>query len=447
MEFSKKIKKIMVASVTAITLFAGVSSSIISADNSSSASVSTSKLTQTKNQQLQLDIKGGIAVDEKTGQILFQQNANQPLPVASVTKLLTTYIILDAIKSGKLSWDQKITPTQNIVNVSQDTSLSNVPLSADKQYTVKSLYEAMLIYSANGATMALAQAVAGSQKVFVDLMKKQAEKFGIKDAQIYTTCGLTNSQVKNDAYPGAADNAENKFSAKDVALIASKLLQKYPEVLKTTSIKKLNFNNGNGETEMQNWNWMLPGGSSSYANLPVDGLKTGTSDAAQACFVGTTNKDGHRIITVVLGAQHKNDEDNSRFIQTQKMMSYVYDTYKYVTLDKGTNLAKVSVYQGKAEKVNVKSAKQIGLWIKKDQSQKEIKAKIALNKNATEKGALKAPVKKNKVIGKLTFEVNGQKVPTIFDDKGCQVIAQSAQNTEKANLFQLMWRKITGIFN
>nr|WP_321315298.1 serine hydrolase [uncultured Ligilactobacillus sp.] len=401
------------------------------------------KAAETKNdtnQDLKLDVKGAIAIDEKTGQVLFAQNATEALPVASLSKLLTLYIVLDEIKAGKLSWDQKITPDKTTAEISQDTSLSNVPLRTDKQYTVKSLYEATLIYSANGAAMALAQAVAGSQSKFVDMMRKQVKKFGIKDAEIYTCNGLNNEQMKSAAYPGAAKDAENKFSAKDMAIISMKLLHKYPEVLKTASVQKKDFDNGNGQTVMENWNWMLPGQSSSYELLPVDGLKTGTSDAAGACFVGTVNKDGHRLITVVLGAQHNSDTDNSRFVQTQKLMSYVYNTYNYVTLDKGQEKASLPVYHGKEEKVKVQSDQAVGIWLKKGTSKKDITAKAVANKKLTKDGALEAPLKEGQTVGKIKLEVSGKTIKTVSSD--IELNAQTTTAVKKANIFEIIYRSI-----
>ena len=130
-----------------------------------------------------------------------------------------------------------------------------------------------------------------------------------------------------------------------MALLSQRLIKDYPEVLKTTKITRMKFNNGTDQTEMENWNWMLPGLAKAYSELPVDGLKTGTSDSAGACFAATVNKDGHRLITIVLGAKHDSQEDLSRFEETQKLMSYCYNNYTYTSLAKGTTFKRPMLYR------------------------------------------------------------------------------------------------------
>lgn len=453
MHLIKKLQKILIGLVTLVTVFAvedTVTVQAASSLNSSLAATSTissnSKTTQ-QNQGLHLDAKSAIAIDEKTGQILYQQNADQSVPVASLSKLLTLYIVIQAIQDGKLSWNQMIKPSDNVCAVSQDTSLSNVPLEQGKQYSVKALYQATLIYSANGAAMALAQAVAGSQKKFVNMMRQEIKKLGINDAQIYTCNGLTNKLMKNDADSGVSPNAENKFSAKDMALISMKLLQEYPEIIKTSSVKEMNFNTGNQQVQMKNWNWMLPNGQCSYTLLPVDGLKTGTSDAAGACFVGTTNKDGHRIITVVLGASHKNDSDPARFVQTQKLMSYIYHTYDYVTFKKGQKVATLPVYHGKQVNIKITNASAEGLWLKKGTKANDVSVKINVKKSLLNKkgNALTAPLSNHETVGTMKFMVDGQNLETVNGTK-CGSSAQTATAVRKANIFEIAWRWVTNLF-
>lgn len=324
MKFFKQLKRVAISLIAAVTFGSALTYAVANAYSSTSASAATISNT---NSSLKLNVKAAIAIDASTGQVLYAKNANKALPVASMTKLLTVYLLLKAIKSGKLSWNQKITVDSASQKVSQNTSLSNVPLKSGYKYTIKSLYQATLIYSANGAAMALGYAIAGSHTKFINMMRAEAKKMGITDAKIYTANGLSNGEVGSAKYPGASSSAENKFSAKDMAIISYNLLKNYPEVLKTTSITKMYFNNGTSKTLMENWNWMLKGLTKAYSELPVDGLKTGTSDSAGACFAATVHHNGHRIITIVLGASHKSDTDTSRFTQTQKLMSYVYNHY------------------------------------------------------------------------------------------------------------------------
>lgn len=447
MKLFKSLKKTMIALIAGVTVSTAAAAGI---GGLSVQKVSADSLPQQTDSNLNLDVKAAIAVDAKTGQILYARNAEQALPVASMSKLLTVYLVLQAIKNGKLSWNQEILPDEVSQKVSQDTHLSNVPLKADHKYTVKALYQATLIYSANGAAMALANAVGGTHKNFIDMMRKEARKMGINDAEIYTANGLTNDEVFDAKYPGASDNAENKFSAKDMAIISQHLIEDYPEVLETTKIARMKFKNGTDETTMENWNWMLPGLAKAYSELPVDGLKTGTSDSAGACFAGTVNKDGHRLITVVLGAKHDSQEDLSRFVETQKLMSYCYNSYSYETIKAGKsfkNAASLPVYHGKDLRVAVSSKNGTDVWLKKDVSSSNLVAKLSGDKKLYKDGGLVAPLKKGQTVGELSVKVKGQDLYYLDGATSIKIKAKTDKAVDKANIFVIAWRAIKGVFN
>ncbi|KRL96180.1 serine hydrolase [Levilactobacillus hammesii] len=439
----KRLRQMVIGLVTAVTLVTGGISSL-------SAPVTAQAATNTNSTTVNLKAKAGIAVDAKTGQILYSKNADQTLEVASMTKLLSIYMVLDAIHSGKLKWDQKITVNKDIAKVAQNTNLSNVPLRAGHQYTVKSLYQASLIYSANGAVEALGSAVAGSPHAFVTQMKAQAKKLGMTDVKIYNACGLTNKQVGKLGYSNVKGSAENEWSAADQAKLAVALLNKYPEVLQTTRVKKMWFEKGtNDATKMDNWNWMLKGLSASYAKLDVDGLKTGTSDAAGANFTGTANNNGNRIVTVVLHAAHKSETDPSRFQQTQKMMSYVYNNFKTVSYQAGdrvTGAKSVTTHDAKAKTANTALGQDVKLWIRNDQVASNISAKTQLKSKYSHKGDLEAPVTKNATVGTANISLKGDQLGFLGNTKTTKVPLKVTQTVEKANVFVRMWRSIVALF-
>ena len=429
MNFKRKAKKFFVGLAAAATVFA-VGASGLTAMSQAHADTNTSS-------SLHVKAKAAIAVDAQTGQIIYGKNENQALPVASMSKLLAIYIVLKNIHEGKLSWNQKVAVDSASQKVSQNRELSNVPLKKGHKYTVRSLYQASLIYSANGAVMALANAVAGSQQKFVDMMRSQAKQLGIKDATIYTCNGLPNDEVSTGRYPGAPAKGENKLSARDMGLLSYYLLKKYPEILNTTKIKKMKFNNGTSNTEMENWNWMLPGLAKSYTELPVDGLKTGTSDKAGACFTGTVNKDGHRIITVVMGARHNGQNDLSRFVQTQKIMSYVYDDFIYTPISSGASIAgakSMNVKDGKQAKVSVGTGSSTNVWLKKGLTTANLQGSLT-------KKTAEAPVKKGDQLGKIELTSKNQPLKTVTG-KNVTVKAAAASSVAKANIFVRIWRAI-----
>lgn len=418
---NKFLQKIIVTIVCLVSLLALIPT------NSVAASVANYN-----NDELNLNVKSAVAIDQKNGQVLYAKNGNQKLPIASMSKLVTVYLTLDAIKSGKLTWNQKLTPTANIVKISKNTEYSNVPLELKHQYTVKQLYEATLIESANGAAMMLGQAVYGTQKNAVDHMRQIVKKWGIKGAKFYTTCGLPNGSLKSDAYPGAGKNSENEVSANDMAIIVDHLLTKYPEVLKTTKIAKLAFKDGTKTTQMENWNWMLKGLSQYDAAFPLDGLKTGTTDQAGACFAGTLKYKGRRIITIVMGASHTDGSDPSRFTQTKKLLNYIYQNYNLYILKKGQQLSSlkgIKVKDGKSRIANLVVQKDTGLWLKSADY-----GKVTFSKDN-----LTAPLNKGDRVGYYYF-----KLANITSNHGTKVPATVKENVEQVNIFVRLWRSIFG---
>lgn len=119
-----------------------------------------------------VNANAAIAIEESTGKILYSKDADKLMGIASMTKMMDEYLLLEAIDKGQIKWDDKVTISEYAYKVSQDTSLSNVPLRLGEEYTVQELYEAMAIYSANGAAIAISEKIAGSEKEFVDAMNK-----------------------------------------------------------------------------------------------------------------------------------------------------------------------------------------------------------------------------------------------------------------------------------
>ncbi|XKU95555.1 serine hydrolase [Lactobacillus acidophilus] len=430
MVFSKKIKRTLISLVALVSLVScgAVFTTPVSADTSSSY----------RNNEVNLDVKSAIAIDSNSGQILYAKNADKTLPIASMTKLITVYLTLNAIKNKKLSWNQKVKPTASIVKVANNVEYSNVPLKMGHSYTIRQLYQATLIESANGAAMLLGQTIAGSQKKFIDQMRAQVKKWGIEDAEIYTACGLPNGNVGKDAYPGVNKNAENTMSAKDMAIVGQHLLKEYPEILDTTKLAHLDFKDGNKTTKMVNFNWMLKGLSQYDQAYPVDGLKTGTTDAAGACFIGTVEHNGARLITVVMGARHQDGTDPSRFIQTKKLMSFIFNKYHLVTMTAGSQIngaKSIKVTDGKDATTNIGLKNKTTIWDPADG--KTLTA--SLNKKTID-----APLEKNQTVGNYQLKSGSEKIVSLDNPNGMNVKAKALSANGKVNFFVRIWRWLFG---
>ncbi|MFC6254002.1 D-alanyl-D-alanine carboxypeptidase family protein [Secundilactobacillus hailunensis] len=396
-----------------------------------------------------LQVKSAIAIDAQTGQILYQKNDQQKLPIASVTKLLSIYIVLENIKSGRLHWNQQVAISPEIAKMSRDPKLTNVPLSANKTYTVRELYQAALITSANAAVSALGNAVSGSPHQFINKMRSTAQQLHLNSAHIVTASGITNGQAGQLGYSSVAKNDENTMSASDVARLSQLLLKQYPEILQTTSQSKAWFNKGgHDQTLMNTWNMMLKGENQYDPALPVDGLKTGTSAAAGGNFVGTVKRsNGDRIVTVVMHARNQKTGDPARFIQTRRLMNWVYASYQPVNLTAQTfQLSNVKVPMGKSVTAEATVAKPTTVWIGRQQNRNQFQSRVLIAKNHREENGLKAPVAANTTVGQVQLSLAGKPISQVDQTGTLKLPIKTINNINRANWLVRTWRHFLSLF-
>jgi serine-type D-Ala-D-Ala carboxypeptidase (penicillin-binding protein 5/6) len=429
---NSKIKQLLVLTL----IFSFFATSLLGFSNSASAAPS-------------LDVKAeaAILVDGDTGKILYQKNVDMMLPPASMTKMMTEYLLLESIKKNKISWDQKTRITEHAHKISQNRGLSNVPLRVDEQYTVRELYEAMAIYSANGATIALAELISGSEAEFVKKMNAKAKELGLKDYHFVNSTGLNNKDLMGQHAAGDA-NEENMMSARSTAILAFRLINDYPEVLETASIPVKNFRDGtDDEIEMDNWNWMLP--ELVYGYEGVDGLKTGSTDLAGFAFTGTIKKGDTRLLSVVM----KTNSYKARFDETKKLFDYGFDNFEKAEILPGNYQMKdqktLPVVKGKEKEVKVSTKEPLSLVIKRGEKE-NYKPKFVVDKKKINKdGELTAPIKKGEVVGHLNIEYKGKGEDYGYlldgDTKGKTEVV-TTKSVEKANWFVLALRGVGSFF-
>ncbi|MFD1417575.1 D-alanyl-D-alanine carboxypeptidase family protein [Companilactobacillus keshanensis] len=274
----------------------------------------------------EVNASAAMAFDANTGQIIYSKNAEKKVAIGSITKIITLYLVTQAIKDGKIKESDQLTPTTEQSEMTQDDELTNVRLDTDKAYTVKDLYDAAWIVSSNSAAMMLAQKVSGDQASFVKLMRKTLKSWGIKDAEINNVSGLNNSDLKEGMYLGNSD-AENKLSVNDIAIVTKHILNKYPEILKTTSQQKLTFPEGSETKTYPSLDLLLDGARDYQEGYEFDGLKTGTTKQAGDSFVGTLPMGNSRIVTIVMNASGDDSDQDKRFRTTQALAKYVKDNF------------------------------------------------------------------------------------------------------------------------
>ncbi|HFI0424858.1 TPA: D-alanyl-D-alanine carboxypeptidase PBP3 [Streptococcus suis] len=335
--------------------------------------------------------KHAIAVEVDSGKILFQQDAETKASVASISKLLSVYMVYEALEKGEINLDTMVDISDYSYSLTANIELSNVNLD-ERTYSVRDLLNASLITSSNSAIIALAEKIAGSEAAFVDRMKTKIQEWGITDAKIVNVSGLDNADLGGNIYPGSSTEDSNLFSALDVAIIARRLILDYPQVLAITSLKTYDF----GGNAYNNTNQMLSGGT--HARIGVDGLKTGTSDSAGSSFVATTNQADMRIITVVLNATDGLAYPENRFVATNNLMNYIYSNFTAQLLVKQGEAfenSSIKVFNGEKESAPVVAAADLYV-VKRNQTDKTVTATFT-----SELTEIDAPLTAGTYIGKL----------------------------------------------
>lgn len=340
--------------------------------------------------------KHAIAVEVSTGKVLYEQDAQTPASIASISKLLSVYLVYEALEKGEIQLDTMVDISDYPYSLTVNTELSNVNLDA-RSYTVSDLLNASLITSSNSAIIALAEKIAGSEAAFVDKMKAKVAEWGITDATIVNTSGLDNSDLGENIYPGSKPDDSNQFSALDVAIIARRLILDYPQVLNITSLNAYDF----GGYTYYSTNQMLSEGT--HARGGVDGLKTGTSNSAGSSFVATTTQANMRIITVVLNATDGLTNSDNRFVETNNLMNYIYNNYSAITLVKKGEAfenSSVKLFNGtKASSPAVATADLVA--IQKNTSEQPVTATFSSNQTEFD-----APITSGTVVGQLKIVDN-----------------------------------------
>ena len=368
---------------------------------------------------------------------MYEKDATQPVEIASISKLLTVYLVYEALEQGKITLSTPVEISDYPYQLTTNSEASNVPMEA-RNYTVEELLEATLVSSANSAAIALAEKIAGSEKDFVDMMKAKLLEWGIQDATLVNTTGLNNETLGNNIYPGSKKDDENKLSAYDVAVVARNLILKYPQVLEITKKPSSTF----AGMTINSTNYMLEGMPAYRGG--VDGLKTGTTDKAGASFVGTTVEKGMRIITVVLNADNQDTNPYARFTATSSLLDYISSNFALQTIVKqGESYedSKSPVLDGKNDTVTAVAKEDIKIV---QRLGSRAQSTITYTADSTEHTA---PLEAGTVVGHLTYEdkdLIGQGYITT-DKPNFEMVAE--KNVDKAFFLKVWWNRFVRFVN
>lgn len=344
--------------------------------------------------------KSAILIEASTGEVLFEKNADERLVPASMTKMMSMLVIIEAIENGDLKWNQEIQVSENASSMGG----SQILLETGEKMSVRDLFKGVAIASGNDAVVALAEAVAGTEDAFVQKMNDKAKELGLK-----------NTNFKN---PHGLDTANHYSSARDMSLIAKELV-KHEKVLEFTSVYE-DYLRENTDRKI----WLVNTNKLVRFYDGVDGLKTGFTEGAGYCLTATAKKDGMRVIAVVMGEA----DSKTRNQEVSEMLDYAFAQYKLENLlEDGYSLGEYKVYNGKDEFVTV--VPKDGATILRKKGEKSSKATYEADVYE-----LKAPLKKGDVVGSLKIKEDGKvirKVKLTVD-----------KNVKKANYLELLGRNI-----
>ncbi|MCD7943329.1 MAG: D-alanyl-D-alanine carboxypeptidase [Clostridia bacterium] len=328
--------------------------------------------------ELDIDAKSCILMEMTTGTVLYEYNADEALPPASVTKIMTILIVMDAIDDGMISSDDIVTVSANAASMGG----SQVYLEAGEEMSVGELLKCVIIASANDAAVALAEYVSGSESAFVERMNERATGLGMTNTHFVNTNGLDDSP-----------DAENHLtSARDIAIMSCELMTKHPEVTEYTTVWMDTIRNG--EFGLTNTNRLV------RFYRGATGLKTGSTSKAGFCISATAERDGMQLVAVIMGSPTRDVRNEA----AKTLLDYGYANYSLYTSNGGEG-ENIAVTGGKADTAATEYAS-FSCVLGKGKAA-SVTEEITINKSAA------APLSVGDVVGEVTYTLDGEVIGSV----------------------------------
>jgi D-alanyl-D-alanine carboxypeptidase (penicillin-binding protein 5/6) len=340
--------------------------------------------------------KSAVLIERDTGTVLYDKNSDEKLPPASMTKIMTMLLIMEALEKNQIKWDEKVRTSEYAASMGG----SQIFLEPGEEMTVEQMLKGIAIGSGNDASVAMAEKIAGSTEEFVNMMNEKVEELGLKNTHFKNPTGLPE---------------ENHYSsAHDMALMSKELL-KYEEITKFTGKYEDYLREG---TEKKFW---LVNTNRLVKFYPgVDGVKTGFTNEAKYCLTATAKKDNMRVIAVVFGA----DTPKDRNAQVTKMLDFAFSQYQtHPLFEKDHVLTKLKVSKGSEKEANLMTSESISVLTKKGENVDDVIQEIVMKKD------VQAPIKKGDELGSLQLK------------KDNKLIAESKLVAEK-DIDEATWWKL-----
>ena len=326
---------------------------------------------------LSLNVGSAVLIEQNSGQVLYNQNMHEKLKPASVTKVMTILLIMEAIDSGKLSYTDKIPCSEKAAGMGG----SQIWLDVREELTVDEMLKAICVVSANDCTVAMAEYLAGSEEAFVNQMNAKAKELGMNDTTFKNCHGI--------------DEDGHVTSAYDIALMSRELLTKHPSITKYTTIYMDSLRDG--KSSLVNTNKLVR----NYKG--ATGLKTGSTSVALYNLSASATRNDLSLIAVIMKAP----TSPIRFAEAQKLLDYGFNNFEYKKLANKNDLIKeISVDKGIENSVNAILENDSGVLIQKGQN-KDIVQSVQLT------DSINAPVYAGQVLGNVTYSLNGNEIGNV----------------------------------
>ena len=368
----------------------------------------------------EVQAKAALLVDQRTGAVIYAKNEHQELYPASLTKIMTALLVLEAIDEGRLSMDQSITATETSMETLADDG-STAGIKVGETMTVEQLLYCMLVVSANEACTILGEQVSGSVSAFVDDMNAKAEELGCENTHFMNPHGLHDPQHYTSAW--------------DLYLI-TKAAMEYPEfmtICDTTSIT-IPATNMSPERPLYNTNYLICGyRSRGYLNGDAHGVKTGSHSQAGHCLVATAQRASMSLLSVVLGADRVQDDEGVwwtySFGETNRMFNWAFENFTYQTVLEEHDVAgEAPVSLSRMDHVTLRPAQAVEILVPRDLNPEDLERTITLKADPVE-----APIAEGDVLGTLTISKDG---------KDYAAVDLLALNDVEASRIRVLWRDV-----
>ncbi len=348
---------------------------------------------------LENTVAGAILMEADSGQILFEQNPDEKLPIASVTKIMTLLLALEAIDEGVIS----LTDTVTVSEYAASMGGSQAFMEAGEQMSVNDMLKAIAVSSCNDAAVAMAEHLAGSESAFVEKMNLRAAELGMTSTEFVNCTGLDDDEM-------------HYSSARDVAIMSRELI-KHPAVFDYTTIWMDSIRDG--KFGLANTNKLI------RFYTGANGLKTGSTSKARYCLSATVLRDGMQLIAVVLGSPTSAE----RFSAAKALLDYGFANYSVYRPESGT-VYSVKVWGGKEDRIKCKTSSEVLLLKKGEQNKIEEVTELP--------DSLDAPIKKGDIVGKIKYVI-GDTVVSENDIK-------ATENVDKATVFDRFLDILSRVF-